>query len=51
MCVNSLSGVDHGTLNEGVSSLTSNPLASALGSHTGLRGISFCCSIFAVFFT
>lgn len=37
MCVNFLSGVNHGTLNEGAPLLTSNPLVSALGSHTGLR--------------
>ncbi|XP_067019951.1 uncharacterized protein [Acropora muricata] len=29
--------VNHGTLNEGAPLLTSNPLVSALGSHTGLR--------------
>ena len=43
MCVNYLSGVDHGTSDQGSSLLTSNRLSSALGSHTGITGITCCC--------
>ena len=42
MCVNYLSGVDHSTSDEGALLLTSNRLPSAVGSHTGIRGITCC---------
>ena len=46
VCVNYLSGVDHGTTDQGASLLTSNPLTSAVGLHTRNRGITCSCCLF-----
>ena len=49
VCVNYVSGVDHGTLDQGASLLTSNPLSSAMDSQFRMKGITCCfCSIFYV---
>ena len=42
VCADYLSGVDHCTLDQGASLLTSNHLSSAMGSHTGVKGITCC---------
>ena len=52
--MNYFSGVDHGTLDQGASSLTSNPLSSAMDSQSRIKGVYklllllllFFCSIF-----
>ena len=41
MCVHYFSGVDHGTSDQGASLLTSNHLASAMGSQTRRKGTFF----------
>ena len=53
MCVNYFSGVDHGTLDQGASSLKSNRLSSAMDSQSRIKGLTCCycyffCSIFYV---
>ena len=49
MCVNYLSGVDHGTSDQSASLLRSNNcLSSAMCSHMGIKGITCCC--FCLFF-
>ena len=53
MCVNYFSGVDHGTLDQGASLLTSNRLSSAVDSKSRIKGnllllLLFFCSIFYV---
>ena len=54
MCVNYLSGVDHGTSDQSASLLRSNNycLSSAMGSNTGFKGITCCCCclFFVAFF-
>ena len=52
VCVNYFSGVDHGTLDQGASLLTSNCLSSAMDSQSRIKGITFCCCcyFFVVFF-
>ena len=39
MCFNYFSGVDHGTLDQGASLLTSNRLSSAMDSLSRVKGI------------
>ena len=41
--MNSFSGVDHGTLDQGVSLSTSNRLSSAMDSQSRIKGITCCC--------
>ena len=41
--MNYFSGVDHGTLDQGASLLTSNPLSSAMDSQSRIKGITCCC--------
>ena len=51
VCVNYFSGVDHGTLDQGASSLKSNRLSSAMDSQSRIKGITCCsCYFFVVFF-
>ena len=37
--MNYFSGVDHGTLDQGASLLTSNPLSSAMDSQSRIKGV------------
>ena len=48
--MNYLSGVDHGTLDQGASLLASNRLSSAMDSQSRIKGIACCCFFFVVFF-
>ena len=51
--MNYFSGVDHGTLDQGASLLTSNRLSSAMDSQSRIKGITCCCCccyFFGVFF-
>ena len=49
--MNYFSGVDHGTLDQGASLLTSNPFSSAMDSQSRIKGITCCyCYFFVVFF-
>ena len=49
--MNYFSGVDHGTLDQGASLLTSNRLSSVMDSQSRIKGITCCCFyFFAVFF-
>ena len=47
VCVNNLSGIAHGTLDQGASLLTSNHLSSAMGSQSRIKGAT--CCFFVVF--
>ena len=48
--MNYFSGVDHGTLDQGASLLTSNRLSSAMDSQSRVKGITCCCYFFVVFY-
>ena len=50
--MNYFSGVDHGTLDQGASSLKSNRLSPAIDSKSRIKGITCCCCcyFFVVFF-
>ena len=50
MCVNYFSGVDHGTLDQGASLLTSNRLSSAIDSQSRIKGTTCCCYFFCSIF-
>ena len=44
--MNYFSRVDHGTLDQGASSLKSNCLSSAIDSKSRIKGITCCCCYF-----
>ena len=44
--MNYFSGVDHATLDQGASLLTSNRLSFALDSQSRIKGITCCCCYF-----
>ena len=44
--MNYFSRVDHGTLDQGASSLKSNRLSSAINSKSRIKGITCCCCYF-----
>ena len=48
--MNYFSGVDHVTLDQGASLLTSNHLSFAMDSQSRIKGITCCCCYFFVFF-
>ena len=50
--MNYFSGVDHGTLDQGASLLTSNRLSSAMDLQSRIKGITccYCYFFFVVFF-
>ena len=48
VCVNYFSGVDHGTLDQGASLLTTNRLSSVMDSQSRIKGITCCCCYFFV---
>ena len=48
--MNYFSGVDHGTLDQGASLLTSNRLSSAMDSPSRIKGITCCCYFFCSIF-
>ena len=50
--MNYFAGVDHGTLDQGASLLTSNHLSFAMDSQSRIKGITCCCCcyFFVVFF-
>ena len=50
VCVNYFSGVDHGTLDQGASLLTSNRLSSVMDSQSRIKGITCCCCYFFIVF-
>ena len=48
--MNYFSGVDHGTLDQGASLLTSNRLSPAMDSQSRIKGITCCCYFFCSIF-
>ena len=48
--MNYFSGVDHGTLDQGASLLTSNRLSSAMDSQSRIKSITCCCYFFLIFY-